>query len=566
MYTSMKLIMAGWVLFSVYAAVRVAQDPVSRLKPFSRPVYYAIAMVGFIAYLRWPGVAWPGWLDPDESTTIGQAIRALAHPVPWLGFDSTTSGPLNSLVLIPIAGFAKPITLFDARFTGLLCWAGAWLCCYSAARIWFGEVAARVGLGLTGCFVALATGGGFVHFSSEQLPMFLLCGGWALFAWATVAESLRNKIWLGWLAIGELTLVPLAKPQGGPIAVAFALLVLWWGWRQTRSSGYGGRYIFGAVLAGLLAPVMLLVWVLSQGGGEAFMYQFVRWNFQYTQGFIAGPATGLDWVRGFAKMVIFGEEYAAYIWGTVLAAALFALVLLRRGVKVDVGAFRGVVMGIWLVGSFICIMIPNKGFPHYLCFFVFPLGALLALVASWWGRGIHVVSRWQPACAAVIVASAIFPLIKFSLSQQNPYHQVEQARYRGVPEAVDQMLTSLNPLVTDRLAIWGWVPEVFVLSQLTPSSPFIPGQACIPNVCPVQRWYRERFRACILQEKPRFFLDAIAPGAQGYGTLFSEPHEADPELTAIIRLHYKLVGELRRAPEDLPVRLYELQTMQPSTR
>ena len=564
MYHVMIFVLAAWVVFSVYIAL-YAEDPKSPavLRKLGCPFYYAAGMVFLIVYLRWPGVAWQGWLDPDESTTIGQAIRAVAEPVPWLGFDSSTSGPLNSWFVALVAGWSKPITLLDARLGGLICWVGSWLACYWAARLWFGEAAARVGLGLTGLFVALATQSGFVHFSSEQLPMFFLCAGWGLFATATVVPSWRWQRLICWLTILELTLVPLAKPQGGPIAVGLALWVLVWGSRQAHLRGASVMgFLSVGVVSGLLLPAGLFVWVCAEGGFDPMYQQFILWNFQYTGGFIAGPATGADWARGFAIMQAYAGEFAAYFAGTGIAVVL----LLVRGASEDGHVIRFCWRSWWVIlfggCSFVCIMMANKGFTHYLCFMVFPVGAILVMVAGAVCTGTGVVANarvplWRLFVLGVFV-SGMLPLLHLSLSRDNLYLKIGGGRYVGMPELIDRAIMEAKPNPEDRIAIWGWVPEVFVLSQLTPATPYISGQPCSPQACSVQQWYRDSFRRGIERERPRFFLDAVAPGAQGYGYLLSEPHEADPALACFIDGNYRVVAKIKGDDSDREVRLYEI--------
>ena len=203
-------------------------------------------------------------------------------------------------------------------------------------------------------------------------------------------------------------------------------------------------------------------------------------------------------------------------------------------------------------------MIANKGFPHYLCFLVFPLGAALSLVASWSDgcANLHRIVRFR-FVAELVVLLGILPMVHVSISRDNPYGELGGGRYAGMSELIDEAISNAKPQAEDRIAIWGWVPEVYVLSQLTPATPFVSGQATASDGCLVQGWYRARFLECIVQERPRFFLDAVAPGAQGYGYLISIPHESDQALAAWIRSHYRIIAEIHGTPDSQPVRLFE---------
>ncbi len=495
--------------------------------------------------LRWPGVVYNGWLDADESTTIAQAVRSLYQPVPWVGVDTSTSGPLNAYFLAAVAGFQRPITLLDARLAGLICWVVAWVFTYLSARVLFGEWPARLGLGIVACFVSLTTAIAFVHFSTEQLSMALLMVGVFLFVKA-VYEKRGQPVreWYVLLGIFVLSAVPFAKPQGGAIAVGLALFTLGglvWRYPTLRSPYFIGR----CAMAGVVLPMAMFVWVFSQPSGwDCFYNQFICWNLMYTDSInVGGPATGLDWGRGFLIMAGLAGEFGWYAI-TALMVGVSALVGgARRSASGGVGCF------FLLVFTFICVMLPNKGFPHYLCFLIFPIGLLMALglssIESVSLRGRFLWSVWF-----------LLPLPCLAVQRGNPYEGCS----RGVlawPDVVGDYINRRGCSDADSLAVWGWMPELFVTTQLKPATSLLTGQPNIRSV--VQGWHRKTFREAIATEKPRYFVDTVAPGVPYYD-ICRDSFEVDPFLAAIVASDYSLViqiGSVDSSGRSGAIRVYE---------
>jgi len=101
------------------------------------------------------------------------------------------------------------------------------------------------------------------------------------------------------------------------------------------------------------------------------------------------------------------------------------------------------------------------------------------------------------------------------------------------------------------------MPELFVTTQLRPATSLLTGQPNIRSV--VQDWHRKVFREGILREKPRYFVDTVAPGVPYYD-ICRDSFEVDPFLAEIIAAHYTIRCQIATGDSNGKsgvVRIYE---------
>src|SRR5664279_6112545 len=122
---------------------------------------------------RWPVFSWPDPINPDEGALVACGMKAMFDWIPWRGFESGTSGPLNCDILVLPALFCAPIGFFSARVTGLCLIAGATCALYYAVKWIYGATVARLSVAPLVLLLSLTKTLDFVHYSSEHLPIFL---------------------------------------------------------------------------------------------------------------------------------------------------------------------------------------------------------------------------------------------------------------------------------------------------------------------------------------------------------------------------------------------------------
>ena len=111
---------------------------------------------------------------PDESWLIAGALELLHDPVPWRGADLTTSGPLNSYILLVPAALGLKISYLTARLVGLSLLIIAVICWYAFAKRIRGKFVAMSVVLPPVTFLCFVQNTDFLHYSTELLPITLL--------------------------------------------------------------------------------------------------------------------------------------------------------------------------------------------------------------------------------------------------------------------------------------------------------------------------------------------------------------------------------------------------------
>lgn len=527
--------------------------PQNKIGVLRSPLLHCAISVILATLLRWPGVTSPLWLNFDEANIIAEALRAQTHPIPWTGFDTSSSGPLNAFVLLPAGMCTGDITLMDARATGLTCSLLAWVFAYMATRRWLGDFAARVGMAAPLLFLATTTHPEFVHFSSEQFPLLLLSASWLCLSYASTAHTESSRIWLCMASIAIASLVPFTKLQGAPLAVAqasFALCI------AVAPAGLRrARTLALCLVAGLTPPLCMLAPTMAVGGLPDFWNQYIAFNLTYSSTALQGSDSSTP-AHSLLSLILYGGDdfmrllvcAGALALGTLLAGLWARTPSRPRGLPL---LWIAVLVPITLL----CVLAPNKPFAHYLLFGLLTLGLLTALCAHQATSLFKEKPRLAPPALAVLLALCLWPMAATHVHSSYPIApRAPKVNNTKAPERIAEVLEALKTSPSDSLAIWGFAPEVFVITQLRPATPMLIGQ---PNfTCAIQPWYIRRFTNSLKEERPTFFLDCVAPGMPYVGSFIKDRHEASAELKALIEADYTLVWSQALDEGSAPLRLY----------
>src|SRR5262249_33545906 len=142
-------------------------------------------------FWRAPIIAYGVELNVDESQMLAQAHKYLFDWMPWRSVDGTTSGPLNSYVLLWAHLVGLPFTYWVGRVTGGLLIFFTISCSELILQHTASPRYSLLGVHPLLTFYMLAWGSDFVHFSSEHLPVALLAAGAALISQTHSKESVQ---------------------------------------------------------------------------------------------------------------------------------------------------------------------------------------------------------------------------------------------------------------------------------------------------------------------------------------------------------------------------------------
>jgi hypothetical protein len=475
---------------------------------------------------RWPTLLLNEPLNSDESELLAGALRFMHDPVPWRGADLTTSGPLNSyILLIPRAVGLEP-SYGSARAVGLGLLIITVICWYLSIKQVRDKFVAISVLLSPITFLCFVQNPDFIHYNSELVAVGLLSLG------ALTVSSLSNfpstRLFIAALFLGA---VPFAKLQATPLALVAFCGIFIFTWRMK-----GERFAKTAIAmaaGGLIVPLTIAAILIATGSFDDAWRSYILSGMQIS----AKPMS----LYSFARYVFGNIGFACSIGLLVVITFMGSnRQFVRRQMS---GAGGWLVAGSVVYGLSTLYVIYRPGNPwgHYL-FFALPAAVFLAttIFAPW-----HIGSPWAQLTSRIRsrgtawVMGAALGLLVFGL--HGPFWVLE----RVAAPRDDPVARIIRALVKDDrdFAVWGWMPEYYVMTGKQPPTRDIINQFQIWDG-PQRDYYRERYLTDFNKSWPNVFVDATGPGNFTFRSLVT-PVENFPQLYEIIRSNYVLLLDLK---------------------
>ena len=531
MFTCVYIRLIYWLLLFLVWAILVQQlfqpegtaqkrNPVQPFDPV--PVFLALALIA----ARWPTFFLNQPLNPDEGWLIAGALRFMHDPVPWRGADLTTSGPLNSYILLVPVALGLQINYVTARMVGVALLITAVICWYVTAKRIRGKFVAISVVLPPITFLCFVQHPDFIHNSTELLPMALLSIA------ALMVSSLRKNSGVQlFMSAFVLGMVPFAKLQAAPLSVVALLAIFFFAWRIR-----GERFVKTAtvMVTGLLiAPVAMAITLLTTATFDDAWRSYILSGLQ-----LSDNSMGL-------------QAFVGYVLGNKPFSDAILVLVLITGASINFGFLRQqaerepwLIAGSILYGFTTVYVIYRPGNPwgHYLLFGL-PAAVLLAttLSAPW-----YVGSAWQRACASLsggkasILFIMAFGLLLFDL-RVPPFALAlasEQKR-DSIAEIIHVLLKQ-----DSHFAVWGYMPQYYVMTGKRPTTRDAITQFQIWDG-PQRQYYRTRYLTDFNSSRPNVFVDATGPGNFSFKFLPPEPIETFKELNEIIHSNYVLLLDVK---------------------
>lgn len=477
---------------------------------------------------RWPAMLWPYPFNIDEGAFAACALKATQDFAPWRGFDGGSSGPLNPDILALPALFGGEITFFSTRVIGICLLISAIYALYFIAKWTEGESIARLAVVPPVTLLSLTRAPDFLQYSSEQLPIFLTTI--ALGAGVCLATRAQTKVSrLVSCAVSGLFLgsVAFAKLQALPIALAvlaFLVGVILLGWRASRS--------------GTWAELVTVIVTLSVVPGVIISSLWRTGEWHYAINSYLGTAA--------TYVVAGGTVGLGFLFGTVSSYTIFAVcsfLVIAVGLVALRGRWswtaRSITTSAWaLAFLFVClfvIYVPGRAFPHYLLFSVLPLSYCVARVLSFTLKT-HLWKGREVLVSGAIVAWFLIPALSIALALPNPYLLYFFSELPLAPDSRVQAIARYAP-PGNRVAIWGWMPHYYVLTQtiMATRDHQTGGQI---TAGPNRAYARELYLSALRAAPPPVFVDAVAPGSFAYNDRATQGYQTFSELAAFINDNY----------------------------
>jgi hypothetical protein len=478
-----------------------------------------------LIYLRLPAIVFNEALNLDESVFIVGAMTLAESPLYWQSVDGCTSGPLNFYILTIFCEFFKqPYDYISARIVGIALLVGSFTFSFLAIKRLFSATVAALSIYPAVIFLGLTKLWDFVHFSSEQLPIFLLSILLYIYAMMYRSETpiKSAKLFVFGFIAGCVTFT---KLQAIPIAFGVTLATFWLIyykkekkiWQQLVTVFTGGCLpIFILVLIGYYNNLLEKMWI-----------SYISNNFSYgnkSQNILKSIYLSLNDPTNF------------FIRITLLLAilALGYRFLIQKQWKLSP---LGILLFFFTACTIISVNATGLIFDHYLLFLIFPSVFLFALLLNdilrFSKKNWVLYSLFILSIGFVLKETLNLPLGNSFISSDKPQRPL------SITKTGQQILKYSYP--NESLVVWGEAGHLYLETKRTQGirwSNTLWGMYSDS----LQKNFQREFVA-VLKEKPfPIFIDAhttkntfMARSKCGY-----ETHQ---ELKEHIDNNYKLIGE-----------------------
>lgn len=492
------------------------------------------AMAFVLVHGRWLSIVYPYPLNPDEAQAAANALRIKAYGFNWDVLDGATNGPLDSLIVCWPHLFGWDVTLSTVHLTACALIFLACLFVYLSIKILCGRgFAIALVLPLV-LFYSFTENRNFLHQSSELLPVALLVAADYLAIRLSLDRTQPRRFrYLVFALLGILLgAVPFAKIQGAPIAVVIGL----YAFILAVTDPFKGRLRNSiALICGGLAPAFCFLLPLFVSGHiQDFWRSYITWAFLYVQ----EPLSFAD-VFGMlsAELMLRYTTYFTFMLGLVSLLHVYIATPDRddagRSGRYDI--VYGLVL---VVAAFWVIAKPGNDFAHYLMFFP-PFGAMFCayIVRAFAGQRKHALLF---AGYYVVLAAVCFALYRAN-DTKDYERKYSDARFESLLhlpfEVKSPHLLSWLPIPAKHLLVWGWMPQWYVWSGLTPSSRETNTYAEITDST-LQGYFRSRFMSDIGSAPPDIIMDAVEQGSFYFNRPSKFGPQAFPEFSAYLSSDY----------------------------
>lgn len=462
----------------------------------------------------------------DESTWIADALAVKINDDFFSAFlTHTTARPITVFPLLVLDKLGLPLTFLTIKIISLICIIIALAFTFLALRnLLNGKLAVLCLLPLT-AFYTVVSFDDFIAYNSELVcNVFVSASLWLY----SLIQRQQERYWHILLTGLLLGLIPFTKFQAIPGALIVVFFCLYQWYRQNR---WTPGTLF--VLAGL-APVLVVVIYCVFTNQVTFLIRnyflyYVNYSYQYSSRPFLERLSPRDILWYYRQQYTF----AAYWFG--LIAVMGILFWHGRSRNISWSSFLLLAILLWIVSIYETIQ-AGTNYEHYLNLVLIPHTFLAsALVGSieinYTGKGSLQLTTLAYVSIALLISC--FTKTKAFERGYNP------------PLSYDAEVISLikrECTAEDRITIWGWADRYYALSGIAPASRYANSVFQMkPNA--QQAYYLTQYATDLTRNKPRLFIDSVAPNQFTYADNQRYGHLRFKSISLIIRNNYRQIYE-----------------------
>ena len=489
---------------------------------------------------RFGPIIYPILINPDEAQAAANALRFKNYGLSWNALDGYSQGPYNTLIISWPYLLGGDVTLNTVRLTAFLLLGSIFALVYSSIKSVSGRFYAVLLSTPLALFYGLTKSDNFLHYSSELFPLFLLV--LANFITVLIYRNPKKNepnialiIFLG-LAIGA---APFSKLQSSPIAVIIGIMAIYSLFRlpTQRKKVLVSIFMFSCLVPGLA----LLIPLLLTNKLDDFFTSYLVWASLY----VKESLSFIDLLNLMVSADPLLKDFTDFFVSLGLLMALFFLIRNDKSINIlTIYSFTT------LLASFCVIARPGNLFPHYLMFF--PPFAILCI-------GYSVSYNHFKKFYLLFLIPIIFfirPVTDlFKITAPLDFHNsgyTTELKDDFLWKSPNVYLWLSKP--TDRLLIWGWMPQWYVSSGLAPATrETITYSQIVPTK--LRDYYRKRMLDDLNASSPNIIIDSVS--GDGFHYRYDNDPKINglfsfPELAALVSNEFEKLGDIHQHNPGCP--------------
>lgn len=508
---------------------------------------YLFILIGlvFIFWGRWDSILYPLPLNPDEAQAAANALRFISYGLSWNAMDGTTAGPYNTLIISWPYFFGGDVTFSTIRLTACGLLGSIFVLVYSSIRSISGRFYAALFTLPLAVFYGLTENPEFLHYSSEIFPLFLLVLANFLAVKAYNNTELNGPnlfpiILLG-LAIGG---APFAKLQSSPMAIIVGVFSIY---LLLRSPNPRKIFFVSVFILSCLSPgLALLLPLFLTNNLHHFFTSYLSWANLYVK-------ESLSFIE-LHKLIANDPllKSLTYFVATLGISSLFYISFFINRDKNNINLLMTYSIAVLLV-AFYAIAKPGNGFPHYLMFF--PPFAILFV-----GYSVCCIPRrkhYMLYYFLFFIAIAFYftyPTVTDHFRSKSSFGSFSSSyktklKNSFIWKSPNIFLWISKP--TDRLLVWGWMPQWYVWSGLTPATRETHNYSQIVQTKLID-YYRKRLLYDIDVSSPNIIIDSVTGNSFGFNDANKNGILTFPALGALVSSEFERLGDIRHQNPSCP--------------
>ena len=493
------------------------------------------------------------FLNTDEFVIGAKALRLVKNNFNLYEFDGDTSGLLNALFLTWPKIFDFDVSYLSIRITSILIIS---LILYFTYKIITANLKKKLGLILflpLVLFFAFSKDPDFIHYTNELIATLLIMI--SIYLITSNEKVLKLKNFLISFILGS---VLFAKMQFFPVAIIiFSTLIL--------NEFYQSKNFKQILLLSLCfcAPLTLisLYYFFNQNFIDLFynvihypLSDLVSRNLNTDQ--IIADTNSISAIKNSNKFQIIIDHllvnsvfHLIYFYLLILIFLLFCLKdlkLIIKGIN-----FELLLISISIISTLIISLITGSVHRHYLIVLLPMIPIFMSIfIKSYYGNS-QLNKNFEKFSAILLVffiISIIFENSKFYSKKFIPVNFKKDNINFQNPKILDFLKLNKN----ESIIVWGWKPELYILSNFSPAARDTVNQKQI-DYKSNRNYFRKRFISDFINNDPSLLVDYVKPNSYMF-TSENQNVKNFPELIKILDSDFKKINLATNNCPDLYLR------------